>query len=142
MSAFNKTDGRELFYLPGAGPYVADLGSAFESGGRLTSSPPQLGGVVQVQASHVPAGNISVLVMSKPIASPLALFTETASGSWIDLATARILKIEFPTEWTWTSPLPPQPGLAGLKLHLQNYTLPTGQFPAATSNALSLVLGF
>ena len=77
-----------------------------------------------------------------PIASPLALFTETASGSWIDLATARILKIEFPTEWTWTSPLPPQPGLAGLKLHVQNYTLPADQFPAATSNALSLVLGF
>lgn len=141
FSAANKVYGRELFYVPAAGPYVADLGTAFESGGRLTASPPQLGSSVQVQASHVPSGNISVLVMSKPVFSPAALFTESASGAWLDPATAQIVKLAFPAEWTWTTPIPMQPGLAGLKLHLQNYTLPAGQFPAATSNALSLVLG-
>lgn len=79
-------------------------------------------------------------MFSAPTA-PSASLVPPGNAAWTDPVTYQILAANTLVDWSFTTPLPALPALAGLSIHLQAWFLPPAILPAATSNGLRLVFG-
>ncbi|MDF1800427.1 MAG: hypothetical protein P1V81_14710, partial [Planctomycetota bacterium] len=133
--------GRELFRLVDPVAYVQVLEPS-GSGQRLEAGAAELGGTVTIRATGAPAGALSLLAMGGTLALPSTTLVLPGSAAWIDPLTGSILSATVTESWSVSLPVPATPGLAGLAMTLQSWTLVgPGLLPAETSNGLAFVLG-
>jgi ELWxxDGT repeat protein len=133
--------GSELFRIPQPGAHTMTLEPS-GSKQRISSNDPILGTTLTVTGTLASPTDLSVLVMSAPVAVPHTTLVAYGSAAWVDPASLSVLAVTTSASWTFTSPLPAIPALAGAQFTLQSWTLegPT-LFPAETSNGLTIVLG-
>lgn len=141
FSAITQSAGAELFSIPVAAPYVQPMGSS-GSGSSLMASTPQMGATMTISAANVETGTYSLLVASAPTGGPTSFLTAPNSASWIDPNSASLLGLFSTTDWSMNIYIPLTPSLVGVQVNMQNFILPGATFPAETSNALSVVLGY
>jgi len=133
--------GRELFRIPQPGGHTVVLEPS-GSGQRIRSNDPVLGTTLTVTGSLGSTTDVSVLVMSAPVAAPHTALVAYGSAAWVELASLSVLAATATPDWTYSSVLPATPALAGAQFTLQSWTLAgPAVFPAATSNGLTIVLG-
>jgi len=133
--------GVELHRMPQSGGHAMVLEPS-GSGQRIRSNDPILGTTLTVTGSLASTTDVSVLVMSAPVAAPHSTLVAYGSAAWVELASLSVLTTTATSNWTYTTALPATPALAGAKFTLQSWTLkgPTA-LPAETSNGLTIVLG-
>ena len=131
---------RKVFRIADIGATVQDLGFGF-SGVELRASPPVLGGQVHVDIQGGTQGEPKVLLIATPSILPDTLFMEPGQASWLQTGFLQLGGVLTQTPFTKTLPVPAQPGLAGLRVHMQVWTPGPFGVPATTSNGVALRLG-
>ena len=72
---------------------------------------------------------------------PGTLFMEPGQASWLEAGYLQLGGVFTQTPFDKTLPVPAQPGLAGLRVHMQVWTPGPFGVPATTSNGVALRLG-
>lgn len=147
--------GSRLFFTAFHGQYGSEVMSielpsavAVELGGggsamRLTAGPPRHGLNSAVRLFGVPAGaGLGVLAYSLPIAPYSTALLVDGSAGWIDPSSTSLWPFTPTGSMLEVSlPIPADPSLTGLALHLQALAFPGGLWPAVGSNGVKVVLG-
>lgn len=134
--------GHELLSIELPGAFAVDLGGS-TTALQLSAGPPRLGLNSAVRVTGLPASaTFGALVYSLPTGPFVTPWLTGGSASWIDVASAKLWPfVPTGSKLEVSLPIPGDPGLAGLDLHLQTVAFPGGAWPAVGSNGVKLVLG-
>lgn len=132
--------GYELVGIPNVGAYATALGAA-APGARLAATTPHLGGSVTFDASSIPPGELSALLVGLPPKTMTPFLTAPGYGAWVGPSAQLVGPVQQAMSWSWSVAIPNQPALAGRRVNAQVFHSPYPAAPAATSNGVALVLG-
>jgi len=131
---------RKVYRIEDVGATAQDLGFGF-GGVELRATPPFLGGQVHVDVQGGTQGEPKVLLIATPSSLPDTSFMEPGQASWLQTGYLQLGGVFTQTPFDKTLPVPAQPGLAGLRVHMQVWTPGPFGVPATTSNGVALRLG-
>jgi ELWxxDGT repeat protein len=107
---------------------------------HLTATPPVIGSPVTMTVEDPPAGGVSMLVMSGPIA-PLGDFVAPGNTLWVDPSNFTVLGYGITPGWSATHTIPNHSSLIGSEFNVQAWFMPPSPALGVTSNGLRLFVG-